>query len=256
MARRRSLARGHQGAAGQLELLVARAMEIAKKARKQRKSLAGTNYYADKLAGLRADATNEFRSFSSSGVGDVSALAEMIEVVFSGQASPKQLAEVARELVFSLRTTWRESSASAGDTKPEDIFPLGLLTQVGRGYLVTVGRQMNGCFSAGWHDASLVMMRRLLELCLIEAFEACGAGDKIKDEEGNYLQLSDLVGQALAGSAIKLSRNSRRFLPQLRDLGHASAHGRYFSARREDVEAIRVPCRLVIEELLHHGKLL
>jgi hypothetical protein len=35
-----------------------------------------------------------------------------------------------------------------------------------------------------------------------------------------------------------------------------SAHGRYFNARREDVESIRVSCRVVIEEFLHHAGLL
>ena len=115
---------------------------------------------------------------------------------------------------------------------------------------------MNGCFSKGWYDASAVMMRRLLEICIIEAFEARGVAEKIKDNGGHYLQLSALVSKALAEPAWTLSRNTRRYLPKLRDLGHMSAHGRYYHATRDDIEAVRQPGRVVIEEFLHHAGLL
>jgi hypothetical protein len=114
---------------------------------------------------------------------------------------------------------------------------------------------MNGCFSQGWYDASAVMMRRLLEIAIIEAFEAKGIAAKIKDPNGDYLQLSDLIGRALNEGSWTLSRNCRKALPALRDAGHASAHGRYYHARREDLEGLRAGCRVVIEEFLHHAGL-
>jgi len=121
---------------------------------------------------------------------------------------------------------------------------------------VTVGRQMNGSYTAGWYDAAAVMMRRLIEIAIIEAFEAKGLATKIKDSNGNYLQLSDLVAKALSESALTLSRNSKKVLPTLRDVGHMSAHGRYYCARKEDLEAIKLGCRVVVEEFLHHANLL
>ena len=45
-------------------------------------------------------------------------------------------------------------------------------------------------------------------------------------------------------------------LPQLRDIGHLSAHGRHYQARREDIDRVQQGCRVVIEELLHHAGLL
>jgi hypothetical protein len=138
----------------------------------------------------------------------------------------------------------------------EGLFPLSILAQARRGYLVTVGRQMNGCFTTGWHDAAAVMMRRLIEIAIIEAFEARGLAATIKDPSGNYLQLSDLVAKALVESAWTLSRNSKKALPGLRDVGHMSAHGRYFCARKDDIEALRPACRVVVEEFLHHAHLL
>ncbi len=133
---------------------------------------------------------------------------------------------------------------------------MAILVQAGRGYLVTVGRQMNGSFRSGWFDACAVMMRRLLEIAIIEAFEAKGLASKITSNDGNYLQLSDLISAATGETSLRLSRNAKKYLPQLRDLGHQSAHGRYYHARREDIERIQPGCRVVIEEFLHHANLL
>jgi len=114
---------------------------------------------------------------------------------------------------------------------------------------------MNGCYTTGWYDAAAVMMRRLIEIAIIEAFEAKGLSAKIKDHSGNYLQLSDLVAKALAEPTWALSRNTKKVLPSLRDVGHMSAHGRYYCARKEDLETLKHGCRVVIEEFLHHAGL-
>jgi hypothetical protein len=239
----------------QLEQAVQRALAIAKKARRHRQKLTSDNFYGNKLAEVRADATNAFRDLQSRSLGDTSAMAEMIQRVFSAEVTGKERTQAARDLVFSLRTTWRgqpDAAASGG----ESLFPLQLLTQANRGYLVTVGKQMNGCFTQGWYDACAVMMRRLIEIAIIEAFEHHGLAAKIKGADGNYLHLSDLVAHALAESGWTLSRNARKYLPQIRDVGHMSAHGRYFHATRDDIEKLRQGARVVIEEFLHHAGLL
>ena len=115
---------------------------------------------------------------------------------------------------------------------------------------------MNDCFSAGWHDGCAVMMRRLLEIVLIEAFENKKIAQKIKDKNGNYLHLTDLIGVTLAEPSLTLSRNAKTALPQLRDIGHASAHGRHFTAQKPDIERVRHGCRIFVEEFLHHAALL
>jgi hypothetical protein len=237
-----------------LKVLVKRVVDLAKAARRNRKNLSGSNYYADKLVELRADATNIYRELAPLTPGDSSALGEMIERVFAAKDTAASRAAAARDLIFSLRTTWR--SANPAPREEDGLFPLSILSQSGRGYLVTVGRQMNGCFSQGWYDACAVMMRRLLEIVLIEAFEAKGIGAEIKNQAGDYLQLSDIITHALSESKWTLSRNCKKALPSLRDAGHQSAHGRYYHARREDIEGLRHECRLVLEEFLHHAELL
>jgi hypothetical protein len=237
-----------------LVALVNQAVALVKTARRNRKSLCGSNFYANKLVELRADATNNYRELAPLTAGDSSTLGEMIEGVFAAKTPIAVRLEIARELAFSLRTTWRSSNPAPRED--DGLFPLSILSQAGRGYLITVGRQMNGCFSQGWYDACAVIMRRLLEIVLIEAFEAKGIAAKIKDSAGNYLQLTDIVSHALSESSWVLSRNCKKALPSLRDAGHNSAHGRYYHARREDMEDIRASCRIVIEEFLHHAGLL
>ena len=78
----------------------------------------------------------------------------------------------------------------------------------------------------------------------------------IKDAAGDYFHLSDLITRALNESSWTLSRNCKKALPLLRDAGHNSAHGRYYHARREDIEGLCPGCRIVIEEFLHHAGLL
>ena len=251
--------RRRSGTTSPSELLakaVERALQVAKKAHRNRKGLASDNFYANKLAELRADAANGFRELSSRSAGDTTAMAEMIEAVFSPSTNQPERLRAARELIFSLKTTWRQSDSPRPPDDSEGVFPLAILSQAKRGYLITVGRQMNGCFSSGWYDACAVMMRRLIEISIIEAYEHKKIANKIKDSAGNYLQLTDLVQKAMSENAWTLSRNTKKFLPELRDVGHMSAHGRYYNARKGDIEKVRQGCRVVVEELLHHAELL
>jgi hypothetical protein len=248
-----SAASSLKSASERLEELVRAALDVAKKAKRHRVSLGGDNFYANKLATLRADATNIFRSLSSSSAGDSSAIAELIEATFATTTDARERARAVQELCYNLRTTWRSTPIPRED---DGLFPLSILAQAKRGYLVTVGRQMNGCFTSGWYDAAAVMMRRLIEISIIEAFEGKRIAAKIKDGSGNYFQLSDLVARTLAETAWTLSRNAKRILPSLRDVGHMSAHGRFFTAKVEDLEALKPGCRVIVEELLHHAGLL
>jgi hypothetical protein len=236
-----------------VEDLAQSALEVAKKARRHKKSLSGDNFYGNKLATLRADATNAFSQLSASSAGESSTIAELMEVVFAPATERKARVAAVQELSYNLRTIWRSAPVPQEDA---GIFPLSILTAAKRGYLATVGRQMNGCFTSGWYDAAAVMMRRLVEISIIEAFEAKNIAAKIRDANGNYLQLTALINKALAEPALTLSRNAKTALPELRDVGHMSAHGRYFTAKKEDVESAKTGCRIVVEEFLHHAGLL
>jgi hypothetical protein len=246
----------------QLERAAHEALGVARKARRFGNSLKGDNFYGNKLLELRAAATNAFRELSAQSAGDTAALAELMERVFSPETTPEGRLQASRELTLSLRTTWKQATPQPGTgpaaaaAAPAALFPLTLLAATKRGYLMSVGRQMNECHTAGWLDACAVMMRRLIEIAIIEAFEGKGIANKIQHPNGDYFQLTDLINTALAEPALRLSRNAKQALPKLRDVGHRSAHGRYFTAHPEDIEQVRDGCRVVVEELLHHAGLL
>jgi len=240
----------------QLQRLVDTAINVAKTARRNRASLAGLNFYADKLANLRSDAFVRFQQLNDPSLGDISAMAEMVEAVFAPGTDYRKRVAVSRNLLHELKTKkWR-----SGDTlvvaDEETLFPSSLIAQTKRGYLITVCRQMNGCFGSGWYDAAAVMMRRLLETSIIEAFEAHHVDGKIKNSQGDFLQLTDLIAAALSENSWNLSRNTKKALPNLRDVGHISAHSRRYTAQRPDIVRVSQDFRLAIEEFLHLAGLL
>lgn len=238
-----------------LDSLAQEALAVAKMARKHNKGLGGDNYYGNKLAQIRAEATNLVSELSIRTPGDTSALAELVETVFAAATPQKDRLAAVRELSHSLRTKWKETKGTAS-APGNELFPMVLISKTERGYLLTIAKQMNGCFREGWYDACAVMMRRLVEIAIIEAFEHKGIANKIKDATGNYFQLTELIDRALAETALKLSRNTKTELPKLKNLGHRSAHGRYFTAQKPDTEKVEDGIRVVVEELLTHAGLL
>src|SRR5438105_4700677 len=140
--------------------LAKQAEVVARTARRHRQSLSGSNFYAEKLVSLRADATNAFRQLSSADVGDVSDLTELLDTSFSPSATSAGRRAAVRELCFQLKTKWTKAIPARPPGEDDAIFPLPLLTKTGRWYLVHIARQMNGSFVLGWCDACAVMMRR------------------------------------------------------------------------------------------------
>jgi hypothetical protein len=142
------------------------------------------------------------------------------------------------------------------ENKDQVIFPMSHLEKTRRGYLITTGRQVNGCFKSGWYDACAVMMRRLLETAIIEAFEAKKLDGKIKTSQGEFVQLTALITAAVSEPSWNLSRKTKQALPQLRDVGHVSAHSRRFTAQKGDIEKVQAEFRVAVEEFLHLAELL
>ena len=124
-----------------------------------------------------------------------------------------------------------------------------------RGYIERVVFQINGCYEKGWFDGCAVMMRRLLETLIIECFETAGAAGKVKNSQGDFLMLSDLIGEMLSETSWNLGRTTRRALPKLKDVGDRSAHSRRYNAHREDIERIATDFRVVCQELIYLANL-
>ena len=132
----------------------------------------------------------------------------------------------------------------------QQVLPMSLFRNT-RGYLEKIANQVNGCYEKGWFDACSVMLRRLVETLIIESFEHHKLSASIKNSNGDFYHLSDLIRITLAEPSWNLGRNSRKSLPRLKSIGDKSAHSRRFTARRWDIDKIIDDLRVVAEELVY-----
>lgn len=119
-----------------------------------------------------------------------------------------------------------------------------------RGYLETVATQMCKCYESGLYDAALVMMRKLLETLIIECFERHGVADQIKNKDGHFLFLSDLIPAFLGSSLWTVGRNVSENIPLLKKKGDLSAHNRRFIAQKRDLDDCIFSLRQVVQEII------
>jgi len=120
-----------------------------------------------------------------------------------------------------------------------------------RGYLERITHQINGTYSNGWYDACAVMIRRLVETLIIEAFEHHNISQNIKNTSGDFFYLSELIAKTLSETCWNLSRNAKQALPKLKDIGDKSAHSRRFNAVRNDVDKINSELRVIVQEFVY-----
>jgi len=120
-----------------------------------------------------------------------------------------------------------------------------------RGYIERVANQINGAYENGWYDACAVMIRRLIETLIIEAFECHVIASKIQNASGDFFYLRDLIDRTIAESAWNLGRNAKQALPRLKDIGDKSAHSRRYIAQRGDIQPLLSDIRTVVQELLY-----
>lgn len=118
-----------------------------------------------------------------------------------------------------------------------------------RTYVKELVRQVNGSFQFQMFDACAVMMRRLAEVLIIDAFSATGNDSRIRGADGNLLMLNGLIGALKSGHTFKLSRNAPGYLETLKLLGDNAAHSRNYITKRRDIEEFSQKFRMIIHEL-------
>jgi hypothetical protein len=161
----------------------------------------------------------------------------------------KNVALAAHAVQAEISSTFGPPEEAVKATNANSVVPLILFKET-RGYLKKIVNQANGSYSQGWFDASAVMVRRLLETLIIEAFEKHGLAAEIQSQGGDFLYLRDMIAKTVACKAWNLSRNTKQALPRLKDVGDKSAHSRRFNAVRNDIDTLKDDLRIVVEELL------
>lgn len=119
-----------------------------------------------------------------------------------------------------------------------------------RGYIEKIANQANGCYEKGWYDGCAVIIRRLIETLIIEAFEKHSIAHKIKNSNDEFFYLRDLISLSVSEPSWNLSRNCKQALPKLKDIGDKSAHSRRYVAQRNDIEPLLSDIRLVVQEFV------
>ncbi len=119
-----------------------------------------------------------------------------------------------------------------------------------RGYLENISKEAALCYDFGQYNACLIMLRKLIETLIIELFEKTGIEDTIKNNSNDYFQLSSLIEVFLNEPSWTVSRNTKKSIPEIKKYADLAAHNRRFSAKKVDVDKIKVDLRIVIQELL------
>ncbi len=81
----------------------------------------------------------------------------------------------------------------------EPVLPHSLFVGT-RGYIEKIVYQINHSYSSSSYDACAVMVRRLVEILIIEAFEHKGISSKIQNPDKTFFYLQDLISAALSES--------------------------------------------------------
>lgn len=166
---------------------------------------------------------------------------------------PRDALALAKQLKASAPTKFLPPSE--GTRAANDFILPSAMVKGTRGYIQRVVNQINGCYEKGWFDGCAVMMRRLIETLIIECFEKHGIDHKIKDVNGDFFYLGDLIDKAVQETAWNLGRNTKKGLPKLKGIGDQSAHNRRYNANREDVDKVSNDFRVACEELLYVSEL-
>jgi hypothetical protein len=118
-----------------------------------------------------------------------------------------------------------------------------------RGYVKALIDQINGTHQFGFFDACAVMMRRLAEVLVIDAFVDRGNDALIRDSNGDCLMFKGLVRVLKSGTEYRLSRNAPAYLDALKLLGDTAAHSRTYITKKKDIDDFSHRYRMLIEEL-------
>ncbi len=118
-----------------------------------------------------------------------------------------------------------------------------------RRYLEKIFDEINGCYDYQFYDGSAVLLRRLLEMLIIEAFVHAGDANHIKN--GNQFMGLDILITRISGYGnFHLSRNATRTMLDIKELGDNAAHGRTYLTQKVDIDDIKAAARRLIDELL------
>jgi hypothetical protein len=158
-------------------------------------------------------------------------------------------ASLAKAMQDDANALWRPPSEVTRSRK-EAVVPSVLFKKANRNYLLMVVHQINTTYETSCFDSCAVMLRRLVESLIIEAFEAKNIDHEIKGQDQYFLPLSQLIDKALAQTSWNLSRETQRTLKKLKASGDTSAHNRRYVSTVHDIDELIHGVRVLVQDFL------
>jgi hypothetical protein len=232
-------------------------VDTARTAHRNRHSLGGTGFYAEKFH----DRVVKLTSIEKALVPVLAALDEFdpttavknLQVLRSAGSDvrARDAAYKSLRLIFESEVLPQLSNLTTPATPAkEGVLPSSVVSTAPN-YLQRILLQANGCYEQRWYDACSVMIRKLIESLIIEVYENHGKGDEVR-KDGDYLMLSGLIHHMLNIQKYwSLQRETKRELPELKKLGDRAAHNRRYQTTRQDIDQIRSGLRAAVDDLLH-----
>lgn len=117
-----------------------------------------------------------------------------------------------------------------------------------RGYIVKIVWQINASYQFEIYDGCAVLMRRLAEILIIDAYLDKGLREKILDR-GEIMMFAGLASQIESRKDFNIGRNVPKWLKQLKEIGDTAAHSRTYITKKIDVDDFAASYRKLISEL-------
>lgn len=131
-----------------------------------------------------------------------------------------------------------------------NLFPLSIFENT-RGYLVEFASEASCSYDYSLYNSCFFMLRKLLETLIIELFERNGLEAQIKNGNGGYLFLSDLISRMVGEKSWHLTKIVREDILKVKKLADSSVHSKRFSAKRTDIDNLKTEIRIILQELVN-----
>jgi len=237
------------------ELLIS-VEKLIVKAKKGKKSLKGENPYAERFHKDQIAIKRQFNEAKTK--LEVTATPNLRQTItdidnelgyfFQPKTSPKDRRDLRRHIEELLKTEI-EPALQAIRTLEAEFIPEEILAG-SKGNIQKIAQQACVCFSAEAYDACAVMLRKLLEVLVVEAFEAKGIADRIMEVDGNYSRFSKMISILVSTKETPMGRTSKQHLPQLAEIFNNCAHNSGFFMSRSHLQLLQSQVILAVQELV------
>ncbi len=129
--------------------------------------------------------------------------------------------------------------------------PAVLPNEFGRGHrhFEELVKEVNGAYEQGYYNACAVILRRILESLIILIFIKHKQTDLIK-VNGTFLGLEILIERILTLNGIDMSRDARKNMNKIKEIGDVAAHSRSYLTIAQDIDDMKHAARRTLDELL------